>query len=124
MCLESACKQSHGDKQECHHRQCAIVSCNPVAGSLSKKNPVAGCEYLNWEGTCWMQLDLGIAIFFYSNLGRQQACNLQGQGQGHPLFWFDETRSPYGPVSSVHVGRQARTATGHGHLQGYTDVVG
>ena len=74
-----------------------------------------------------MQLDLGIAIFFYNNLGRQQACNLQGQGQGaqgHPLFWFDETRSPDGSVSSVHVGRQARTATGHGHLQGYTDLVG
>ena len=46
------CKQSHGDKQGCHHRQCAIISSNPVVGSLSKNNPVAGCAYLNCEGTC------------------------------------------------------------------------
>ena len=52
MCLESACKQSHGDKQGCHHRQCAIISSNPVVGSLSKNNPVAGCAYLNCDGTC------------------------------------------------------------------------
>lgn len=41
-----------------------------------------------------------------------------GARAGSPTVWFDETRSPDGSVSSVHVGRQARTATGHGHLDG------
>ena len=68
-----------------------------------------------------MQLDPGIAIYFFITIWASSSMQFAG---AHPLFWFDETRSSDGSVSSVHVGRQAKTATGHGHLEGYMDLVG
>jgi hypothetical protein len=95
--------QTWGASKECHHRQCATSPPNPVAGCV---HWIVALPELGGQ-----LLDLGMPYFFLTIW----ACNLQRQG--HPLLWFDETRS-MGLVEQVHVGRQARTATGHGHLEG------
>jgi len=76
------------------------TSKSAITGSVlpALPNPVAGC--VHWIVTLpelgGQLLDLGMPFFFVTIW----ACNLQRQG--HPLLWFDETRS-----------------MGHGHLQGY-----
>ena len=93
------------------------ASKSAITGSVlpALPNPVAGC--VHWIVTLpelgGQLLDLGMPFFFFVTIW---ACNLQRQG--HPLLWFDETRL-MGLFEEVHVGRQARTATGHGHLEGY-----
>jgi hypothetical protein len=104
---------AHGGSQTdteyvCYHHHChqlIIISSNPVAGSLStknekkKRNHVAGCACLNWEGragTCWMQLELQDFLQQFGQAGTHCTCET-------------DQRKQMGLFQGVHVGRHAKT---------------